>query len=322
MQILPKAVEKQAELADQLYQQAYGTPKEGTTPPAPAPAEPAPADSAQPTATDAKPSAPNEEPAAADDQSKPNDKPADEGGDLEHWKQRAKVAEGRLAKEMPRMAQSIRELKDQLNEANAKVQSLEAAKSSPPPSPIKPEEVEQYGQEFIDMVKRVARAENPGVDGDVKKQLEEVSERQRQVARQAFFAELNRDAPQWEQLNTDQNFLTWLSGLDPYTGRPRQELFDEAYEKLDAWRIANFFNTFGQSQQKEPEPTTPPPSRADQVVPNASKAGTLPPPAKRIWSTQDVARFYADVRRGAINEDEAARIEQDIFAAQADGRLR
>ena len=76
------------------------------------------------------------------------------------------------------------------------------------------------------MVKRVARAENPGVDGDVKKQLDKVTEQQRQVARQTFFAELNRDAPQWERLNTDQDFLNWLTGLDPYTGRSRQELFE------------------------------------------------------------------------------------------------
>lgn len=320
MSKLPKAVEKQAELADQIYQQVYGTPTGEPTPPAPAPAEPAPADSAQPVATDTPQGAPNEEPAAAADQPKNQDKPADEGGDLDHWRQRAKVAEGRLAKEMPRMAQTIRELKDQLQEATAKVASLEAAQSNPPPSPLKPEEVEQYGPEFIDMVKRVARAESPGVTPDVKKQLEEVTEQQRRVARQAFFAELNRDAPQWEQLNTDQGFLNYLSGLDPYTGRPRQELFDDAYEKLDAWRIANFFNSFVQDRPKAPE--TPPPSRADQVVPNASRAGAPPPPAKKFWTTQEIARFYADVRRGAIDEGEAARIEQDIFAAQTEGRLR
>ena len=320
MSRLPKEVEKQAELADQIYNQVYGTPNGEPTPTAPAPAEPAQADSAQPNTADQQPSAPETEPAAAEEQTKNQDKPADEGGDIDHWRQRAKVAEGRLAKEMPRMAQTIRELKDQLSKAEEKVTSLEASQASPAPSPIKPEEVEQYGAEFIDMVKRVARAENPGVDGNVKKQLEEVSEQQRRVARQAFFAELNRDAPQWEKLNTDQDFLDHLSGLDPYTGRPRQELFDDAYEKLDAWRIANFFNNFEQSRQ--PTPVTPPPSRADQVVPNASRAGAPPPPAKRNWTTQDVARFYADVRRGAISEDEAARIEQDIFAAQAEGRLR
>lgn len=316
---LPKAVEKQAELADQIYQQVYGTPD--TTPPAPAPSQPATAEQADPQPEAAPASAPEQELAKPEEQPQTQEKPPDEGGDLDHWRQRAKVAEGRLTKEQPRMAQTIRELKDQLSDANSKIAALEAAQSSPAPSPIKPEEVEQYGAEFIDMVKRVARAESPGIDGNVKKQLEQVTAQQRQVARQQFFETLNRDAPQWEQLNTDQNFLDHLSGLDPYTGRPRQEIFDDAYEKLDAWRIANFFNAYEQSRQKNPEPDKAP-SRADQVVPNVSRAGTPPPPAKKMWTTNEVARFYADVRRGAINEADAARIEQDIFAAQSEGRLR
>lgn len=316
MSRLPRAVEKQAELAEQAYQQAYGTP-DGTTPPAPAPAvDPAPAEPTEPKPTESVDSAPPAEPAKTDQP--PADKPADESGDLDHWKQRAKVAEGRLAKEMPRMAQTIRELRDQLATAEQKVASLETP--APTNDGIKPEEVEQYGAEFIDMVKRAAKSAN-GVDGDVKKQLEQVTEAQRRVARQAFFESLNRDAPQWEQLNTDQDFLNHLAGLDPYTGRPRQELFDDAYEKLDAWRIANFFNSFEQSRQ--PSTESRPPSRADQVVPSSTRAAQpSAAPAKRVWTTEDVARFYDDVRRGKIAEAEAARIESDIFAAQSEGRFR
>jgi len=316
MSRLPRAVEKQAELADQAYQQAYGTP-DGTTPPAPAPTvKPAPADTTPPQPTEPVSSAPAEDPAKTSQP--PADKPADESGDLDHWKQRAKVAEGRLAKEMPRMAQTIRDLRDQLASAEQKVASLESTPVATNDG-IKPEEVEQYGAEFIDMVKRAAKSAT-GVDGDVKKQLEQVTEAQRKVARQAFFASLNQDAPQWEQLNTDQDFLNYLAGLDPYTGRPRQELFDDAYEKLDAWRIANFFNSFAQSRQ--PSAESRPPSRADQVVPSSTRTASPPSPTKRMWTTEGIARFYDDIRRGKVTEAEAARIESDIFAAQSEGRLR
>jgi hypothetical protein len=311
---LPKSVEKQAELADQIYQQAYGTPQQPPEAPkaAETPSAP-PADSTPPAPADSAPSA---EPAKAEPE-----KPAEpsEEGDLNHWKQRAKVAEGRLTKEMPRMAQTIREMKDQIADLQTKLREAEAKPAAPADAGVKPEEVEQYGKDFIDMVQRVARNATPGVDPNLQAQVKEVTETQRRVARQQFFDQLGREAPQWEALNTDEGFLAYLGGLDPYTGRPRQELFDDAYEKLDAWRIANFFNSYNESRRVEPE--SPKPSLADQVVPSANKANK-PPPSKKVWTTADVARFYDELRRGVHTQDEAARIEQDIFAAQKEGRLR
>lgn len=310
---LPKSVEKQAELADQIYQQAYGTPQQPPEAPKAEATPSAPETDTPPAAAD---SAPPVEPAKAEP-----DKTADtsDEGDLNHWKQRAKVAEGRLTKEMPRMAQTIRELKDQVGDLQAKLRDAESKPATTANTGVKPEEVEQYGPEFIDMVKRVAANAAPGVDANLQEQVKQVAEQNRRVVRQQFFEQLGRDAPQWEKLNTNEDFLAYLSGLDPYTGRPRQELFDDAYEKLDAWRIANFFNSFAESRYSEPEPAKP--SLADQVVPTANKA-VKPPPSKKMWTTAEVARFYDEVRRGVHSEDAAARIEQDIFAAQSEGRLR
>lgn len=310
---LPKSVEKQAELADQIYQQAYGTPQSPPEAPAADAPPPDPETTTPPAAAD---SAPTAEPAKAEPE-----KPAEtsDEGDLNHWKQRAKVAEGRLSKEMPRMAQTIRELKDQVSDLQGKLKEAESKPATNANVGIKPEEVEQYGADFIDMVKRVAQNAAPGVDANLQEQVKQVAEQNRRVVRQQFFEQLGRDAPQWEKLNTDEDFLAYLSGLDPYTGRPRQELFDDAYEKLDAWRIANFFNSFSESRQMEPEPAKP--SRADQVVPSANKA-VKPPPSKKVWTTPEIARFYDELRRGVHSEEAAARIEQDIFAAQAEGRLR
>lgn len=311
---LPKSVEKQAELAEQIYQQAYGTPQQPPEAPKAAEASTAPVeDPTPPTSVD---NAPTEElvKADAEQQATPED------GDINYWKQRAKIADGRVNAELPRMAQTIRDLKGQLADAKSKIRELEESKSEPSaPAGVKPEEVEQYGADFIDMVKRVARDATPGADPDLKAKVQEVTEQQRRVARQQFFEQLGRDAPQWESLNTDEGFLAYLGGLDPYTGRPRQELFDDAYEKLDAWRIANFFNSYNESRRVEP--SSPKPSLADQVVPSANKA-TKPPPSKKVWTTADVARFYDELRRGVHTQDEAARIEQDIFAAQKEGRLR
>lgn len=314
MSRLPRSVEQQAQLADELYNKAYGTPPpNGEAPKAP--------DNGQPPAPDQNQApaagAPNAEPANAD-QPKPTDQP--EEGDLNHWKQRAKVAEGRLSKEMPRMAQTIRELRDQLAASQAKVAELQTTTSSTPPAPaVKPEEVEQYGAEFIDMVSRVARSATPGADPNLVQKVSAVEEQQRKITRQQFFAELVQNAPQWESLNSDEGFLAYLSGLDPYTGRQRQEIFDDAYEKLDAWRVANFFNSYQVSQQANPDRTAP--SLADQVVPSGNRSNT-PPPSKMTWTNAKIARFYDEVRRGLHKQEDIDRIEKDIFSAQSEGRLR
>jgi hypothetical protein len=311
---LPKSVEKQAELADKVFQEAYGTPQSTSEAPKAPETEPPVQAETTPASSD---SAPAEEHAKLEPSPPRN---PDNENDIDYWKRRVAAAEGRLKLEQPRMAQTIRELKDQLAQAQAKLAEVKtAAPASSVPDGVKPEEVEQYGKDFIDMVQRVARNATPGVDPKLQDQVQAVAEQQRKISRDQFFDSLKREAPQWESLNTDEGFLAHLAGLDPYTGRPRQELFDDAYEKLDAWRIANFFNSYQESRQVNPEP--PKPSLANQVVPAGNKAST-PPPGKKVWTTAEVARFYDELRRGVHNEESAARIEQDIFAAQSEGRLR
>lgn len=217
------------------------------------------------------------------------------------------------------MAQTIRELKDQLATAQAKLTEAQNVPAKPVDSGVKPEEVEQYGNDFIDMVTRVARSAAT-VDPNLVQKVDAVEQRQLKVTRQQFFDSLGRDAPQWESLNTDEGFLSYLDTLDPYTGRQRKEIFDDAYEKLDAWRVANFFNSYAESQQSK-SVNSPTPSLADQVVPSGNRSSS-PPAGKRVWNNQQIARFYDEVRRGVHTQEEADLIEKDIFAARSEGRLR
>lgn len=316
-----KSVEKQAELADQLYQQMYGKtdsapvkeeadtqnvqPKESETPPAEAPADAQPAPVAEQTPVE-----------NADQQPKPKFPDADPNDPS--WEQKYKVIANKYSAEVPRYAAEIRSLKEELTSLKARLDS-QAQTPTPAPQRVKPEEVEEYGEKFYDFVKRAASEVVPeGVD-TLKQSVEEVRKEQTALARQRFFDELGGLSPEWRTLNEDRGFLDFLAELDPYTGAQRQQLFDDAYGKLDAWRIANFFNAYVQGQTKEAPPQKP--SLETQVTPKTS-GRSAPPQGKRVYSTADVARFYDDMRRGKFTADEAARIEQDIFAAKAEGRLR
>ena len=335
---IPKAVEKQAQLAEDLYQQAYGntgnpapveqTP-EGVTPQnqdATPPAEPpaAPADGSTP---DQNTPAPAEPPKQENDDGKQKPKFPDADPNSNTWEQKYKVIANKYSAEIPRYAQEVRGLKERVASLEAKLSEAQSQPSqSAPVQKVKPEEIEEYGDKFYDFVKRAASEVVPAGAGNnevekLKESVEEMSKAQQRIARTKFFEELGKLAPQWEAQNTDQDFLTWLNGIDVFTGKARQDLFDEAYEQLDAWRVANFFNGFSSEQPpKEPEPN-PRDALEQQVVPSSNRAVT-PPPSKKFWTTAEVARFYDGMRRGDYSEDEAARIEKDIFAAQSEGRFR
>lgn len=287
---LPKKVEEQARLAEDLHTQTYGN-----------------------TSTEAPKEEPKVEPVPA--ASAP---PENATAPVEHkddYEAKYKVLSGKYSTEVPRMAAEIRQLKEQTQKLEAE---LNAARNQPSvPPTVKPEEVERYGEEFVDFTRRVAQSVSPEV-GEIKKTVDQLRAEQERLARDRFFSDLATKAPQWETLNTDSGFLAWLAELDPYTGRPRQELFDDAYSRWDAWRVANFFNSYGGTK---PAAASPKPSLEEQVVPSASRAES-PPPAKKVYTVSQVQKFYSDVRNGRYSPDEAGRIERDIFAAQAEGRLR
>lgn len=308
---LPKAVEEQMRRSEELHRQTYGNteqPQGNTTP------QPAPAPSVEPKSETppVEPQKPAEAPAKAPDV--PNVQPDDEAT----FKRRYEVLEGKYRAEIPRMAATIRDLTAKLSAAEAKITSV----STPAPSKVRPEEVEEYGEKFIDVVKRAASEVVPDNLGQMQQDVDRLREDTQKLARERFFEGLNREAPHWQRLNEDEGFLTWLSGVDPLTGRTRQELFKEAEVALDSWRIANFFNSYGSAGVQEPaQQRTPEPDPMEQMVEPPTSRVSSPPPGKRVWRVADIQDFYTGVKNRQYTMEDVARIEADIFAAQREGRI-
>jgi hypothetical protein len=296
--MLPEAVEKQAKLAEDLHRQVYGNTEQAEAPPAPEVEEPKaekPAE-VQPAA-EAPPPTVEKVPPEVD----------------ESFKRKFEVLQGKYSAEVPRMAAEIRDLKAKLAQAEA----APKAKEPTAQSRLKPEEIEEYGENFVDFVKRAAADSVPNDVDEMRATVEQLKGETVRLAKDRFFSDLNRMAPQWESLNEDKAFLTWLSGIDPFSGRIRSEMFDDASQSLDAWRVANFFNSYRGEQEPEPQE---PDLLAQQVEPPTTKVSS-PPPGKKTWKTSEIAAFYAAVREGKLPRAEADRIENDIFVAQSEGRI-
>lgn len=293
---LPKAVEEANRRADEIHRQMYGNTEQA----------PAPSDEPKAQVEPQAEAPPQAEPQTAE--APPAPTPEEDPS----WKRRYEVLNGKYQAEIPRMAAEIRGLKEKLSQAEAR-QTVAA----PAPSKLKPEDREEYG-ELIDVIQRAAADVVPQDVGEIKQTVEQLKGETMRLAKDRFFSDLTRRAPQWESLNEDKGFLTWLSGFDVASGRLRSELFDDACASFDTTRVAHFFTTYGSEQ--EPEPQAPDPL-AQHVEPPTQRV-SVPPPGKKLWRTNEITAFYAGVRSGQYSREDAARIEADIFAAQTEGRIR
>jgi hypothetical protein len=241
-----------------------------------------------------------------------------------------RVLQGKYNHEVPRLTDENKKLKGELQTLKTQVEELSQRMTAQPPTPapaaVRPEELEQYGPEFIGLVERVARSVVPTapaaaqkVDPNLEDRLARAEETSQAALRRQFFNDLTAAVPQWETLNTDTGFLKWLDQVDEGSGATRQSLFDDAAARFDVKRVAFFFKSYGGNVGVASNGAPP---ANEQVTPVTMRGQPDVPSTKRIWNRGEIQAFFRNVREGRISPEDAARVEQDIFAAQSEGRVR
>ncbi len=265
---------------------------------------------------------------------------------VEDWEHKYKVLQG--------IHQADAQRNRELIETNKQLRELIATLQAPPAQPaapasadgtykyVKPEEVEDYGAELLDVAARRAREQyQPLVDtlqqqvaalqgqlANLAGKTERVEELSVDSAKDRFFVKLTELAPTWRNLNEDEGFLSWLDGMDDLSGAPRRDMFDSALGRLDAARVAKFFTAYS-GVAPAPQVTAPPPQGmvpvvpAEELVAPGKTRGGAAPAGKKTYSRNDIAAFYERCRIGYYKGKDAERraAEEDIFAAQRDGRI-
>lgn len=315
---LPRAIQKQVEDADALVAQMNGQPANTDTDPAPDP---------QPDPQPPEPQPQNVSP-------EPDPKPV---VPEETWERKYNILQGKYDAEVPRLHAQMRELNAQLQQLIADNAVLKAQKpepTEPAKTLITEQDKEAFGSDLLDLIDRATEQKIAGYRdteaqlkaeiAELKGKLGNVSERQVVSDKDRFLAGLSQQVPDWQVLNTDDGFLAWLAEVDPVYGLPRQTALNNAYEMLDATRTANIFKQYkaltapAQTQQNKP-------NLQSQVAPTRSRTSPAPAtasPEKRLFSQNEITQFYEEWRRGFIDNDEAVRLEKEIHAAIAEGRIR
>lgn len=309
---LPRAVQEQADRAEAAYQQMLGN----TTPVAP---------TVTPVATPVVEVIPVVETVQAEVTPATTTTPVT----VDPWELKYKVLNGKYQSEVPRLAQELREVREQLKTHSAQTPVVGETPAVIAVSGMTPEAVsEQYGEDFASAVASIADAATKKIREEFASKLEVLEVDTAERARNDFLNELQGLVPNWKQIDADVGFTNYLNEIDAQTGRARREFFNEADRTGNAARIASFFQAYAGASTPLPKPaavvTTP---SVDHLISPDSSRHSEAPAGKKVWTRGGVAQFYLDAKHqggskpfGKFTAAEFERIDSDISQAAQEGR--
>ena len=336
----PAAVRRAAAEADRLIKELNAKPGEGQTPgdeagtisPAPSP-DTAPVASQEPVASPPVP--PQSESAA---QAPPPPAPPSDD-----FRQKYDVLRSKYDVEIPTLHSQLAESNDRIRSLEKMLAQLAERQAAPPAAEpeqyVKPEDINEYGKDFFDVVGRRAKEvvsqevkELRAKVAEFEKKFSETTDKQQVSRRQQVFTLLGQRVPNWQAINSDQRFLAWLAQEDVLSGQQRKELLSKAFEANHAERVVGFFETFlkedsganASGTQAQAAPARQPQVPIENLVAPGSTRAPAPaaPGEKRMWTEAEIAQLYAARRRRQVSDEEFKALEKDILAAMMEGRVR
>jgi hypothetical protein len=216
----------------------------------------------------------------------------------------------------------------------------------PPGRRVTQAEVQEYGQELMDVMgRRAAEVYEPilqqlaGELQTVKRQIGGVQNTVVFDARVKMYDDLARTIPQWDAINNSPQFASWLDQVDPISHRTRREFLNGAHNSNSTGQVIDIFNAFlntyggagaasgaGQSGNGAAGNGVSPQQfdLRQLAAPGRAKGGdTQAPPEKQPVYTSEIRQFYAEKLRGkyAGREAEATAIERQIAEASRENRV-
>ena len=267
------------------------------------------------------------------------------------WEQRYSTLQGKYNTEIAELRGQVRSLENLIGS----MRTAPPADPSPPPSPtfasmppgsgmkIPEEDIEAYGEDLIKGTQRWAEAHYAPVVQQLETRIRQLEGNTHRIetrsAAQSVEQALDRAVPDWQTVNVDPGFITWLGQIDPFSGNTRKSMITDAHTRGDAARTIAFFQAFKNEQTLVDPPrgtqlgqtggSSPPADRLPLEELAAPGRGPTTPPApgapdRRIWTGAEITQFYRRKGRGEWRgrEADADRIEADIIAAGREGRVR
>ena len=255
------------------------------------------------------------------------------------FKQKYNTLRGKYDAEVPRLHQQLKDLASELN-------ALKKAQEEKPVEPAKPKEKVSYvtdedraefGEELIDVQRRVAKEVAQDYEDRFEAQAEIIKQLQDQlkqndskVGEMSFSQKLGQLVPDFAQIDNDPRWVEWLNEVDPIIRDQRRVLAQAAFDKGDADAVAHYVKLFKQSlgepEAKVQEKAVRQTELEKQVSPSrsATTASTPTDRKSRVYSQREIDAGWNKIRtlntKGQFAE--AEKLEAELTAAYLEGRVR
>lgn len=315
---LPKQVEAQLRELEALEKQLT----EGQNP---APADPEPTSAEPPQDPQPQPAEPKPV--------EPTPTPTEPVVAEETWQQKYKTLKGMYDAEVPRLHADLRELKAQVDSLRkaSETKPVEPAKPTTPTKLVTDADVEAFGQDLIEVQRKVARevaaefrGELDAMRAENEKLREQLTSTGTQVSEASFEQRLYRMVPDFEAVNADPKWIAWLNEVDPLLRAPRSSVAQQAFNQGDAEGVAHYVAMFKQTIAPVEQKTDKTEELERQLQPNRGAPSTpTASPKGKVYTSADIEKMFrkaADL--GTKGQTDAAKkLEAEIDAAFMEGRV-
>ena len=249
--------------------------------------------------------------------------------------QRFRVMEGKYKAEVPRLIEQNRTLSEQLDRALAALET-KAKEAQPDAKLVTDADIEAYGDDLVDMVRRAAREEfktlSEAFSAKLDQRFGDVAAKADRAEKQAVKSETDKfwdtvyaAHPDFEAVNVDQRWDEFLNSNVPGTRLTRRAIANDALNRFDAGVVVEQLTAFKDSigVGKPATPARAKPNLNSQVAPSSTRSSTPQADgAQRVWTGKEYADAL-DHRNGQrmAREDYEALIAE-AETALAEGRVR
>lgn len=320
--VVPEQVQNQVKAAEALQQKLYGNPS-----PEPAPAEP-PVATPEPVVEQQSATEPETpEPVVTPVKAEPTQ-------EVEYWRKRFETVQGMLNAELPKLNQQLKERDQRLEELEAKMKE----KTAEPESLVSDRDVEDFGSDLVDMVRRASTEvfdkRVSALTSALEKRFAELTAKlgtvegtvvQNETDR--FWGKVKSLVPNFDEVNVDPRWIEFLDTAPEFSVETYRELAGKAIATGDADKVAKLVKaweaTLPATKTKQKQQT----NQAElerQIAPSTARA-SQPATAnagQKIWSAAEYEYVFSNQARNERTTAELDALQQDAMRAVAEGRIR
>lgn len=258
----------------------------------------------------------------------------------ENWEAKFHTLQGKYNAEVPRLSETLRQQSAEIQRLTQLVEALQAKQPEPaqqtqqPQSSVDREALTAYDEEFGKLVDLI-EAQKAQIEaltaqlGQLQGNVQQVGQVQQATASEIFWGKLRAAVPDFDAVNADPAFHTWLAEPDGLSGYTRKQIGDHALGAGDHAKVAKIINEYKSQRGKQPPPPkqdiTPDtkPGNVDAQVAQIQAPGA-------VYRQSEINDFYRKMQagfpfawRGEIvkNDSEASLIRVEIQKAGLEGRI-